>query len=123
MSKNTEQRKAITEYLAAIERANAPKPRGRQRTATRIGEEITQMEEVCRSTMDPVRRLEATQAILDLHAEAEEMAIHAHNSDPKNFEDAFITHAAEFAAAKNITAAAFLNVGVSRGVLKRADLL
>lgn len=123
MAKNTEERAAIVSYLAAIDRKNAPKPRGgRRRTTESIGRDITTCEQTIASTMDPIRKLHATQELLNLQHEAEQIASDEYYADPTNFEADFIAHLSGYADRNAITASALRRVGVPARVIREAGL-
>lgn len=122
MTKETEERTAIVSYLAALNRHNAPKPRGRKRTIENIARDISACEQVLATTMDPIRRLHATQELMNCQREAQEMAENEALSNPALFEADFIAHIAGYSERNNITPAALRAVGVPARVIREAGL-
>lgn len=111
-----EARRAVREYLAALE-ATKPK-RGRKRTPDSIDKQLAALEESVASA-SPLKKLELAQERLDLTAERERLLDAV---DPAPLEAKFVEHAQEYGAQKGITWAAWREVGVAADVLKAAGI-
>lgn len=111
------QGKAVRDYLEAIEGAR-PK-RGRPRTAETVRQQLDAIPAQIESA-DPVTRLQLIQRRIDLESELDRLSGPA--VDLPALEEAFVQVAADYSASKGISYAAWREIGVDAGVLKRAGI-
>lgn len=111
----------VKPYLDAIRTANAPKKKGRRRSPDRIKERLGEIENELDNDPTPLAELQLRQERLDLAAELEALEA-AEESDPAKYEAKFVESAAAYSDAKGITYAAWREMGVPAGVLKRAGV-
>jgi hypothetical protein len=111
------QGKAVRDYLEALE-GSKPK-RGRPRTADGVRQQLEaipkQLEEA-----DAVSRLQLIQKRIDLEAELDRLS--GPSVDIAALEEAFVQVAQAYSQAKGISYAAWREIGVDAGVLKRAGI-
>ncbi len=110
------QGRAIGEYLDAVA-AHKPK-RGRQRTQETVERQMQETEAAARSATGTTR-VELAQLKRNLEVELAGMQAQV-NLD--TLEAAFVKHAAAYATRKEISYAAFREVGVTADVLDRAGI-
>ncbi|MDA3041101.1 MAG: hypothetical protein O3C27_16545 [Actinomycetota bacterium] len=108
--------RTVRAYLEALE-TNKPK-RGRKRTSDSVSKRLDRLSEEI-ETADPLRRLQLIQERLDLQDELERMGTSA---DISSLEAEFIQAARPYAERKNISYAAFRELGVDAAVLKKAGI-
>ncbi len=108
--------RSVRAYLEALE-TNKPK-RGRKRTADSVKKRLERLN-VEIETADPLRRLQLIQERLDLQDELERLSTSA---DLDALEADFVGAAKEYATRKNISYAAFRELGVDPAVLKKAGI-
>lgn len=111
-----DQGRAVRRYLEALE-AHKPK-RGRKRTPESIEKRLATIEAEV-ETADPLTRVNLLQERMDLEAElaAKEAVI-----DLSELEDEFVAAVADYSERKGISYAAWREVGVDAGVLRRAGV-
>ena len=108
----------VREYLKALEQ-NAPR-RGRKRTPESIDRQIAAIDaEMAAATV--TKRLDLIQQRMDLEAEKEALAA-AGMIDMTALERNFVQHAAAYGNRRNISYAAWREVGVSSATLKAAGV-
>lgn len=116
LAEGREQGRAVRRYLEALE-AHKPK-RGRKRTPESVQKRLAAIDE----------RLAAADALTRLHLVQERMNLAAELSstdntvDMKALEDEFVAAAAPYGARKGITYAAWRQLGLDPGVLRRAGI-
>jgi hypothetical protein len=108
--------RAVRNYLAALEQ-NKPK-RGRKRTAESVEKRLAAIDHELDLASD-VNRLELVQERMNLQSELASMQARA---DLGEFEAAFVEHARSYSERKGISYAAWREVGVQPGVLKKAGI-
>ncbi|MET0460647.1 MAG: hypothetical protein ABW122_04225 [Ilumatobacteraceae bacterium] len=108
--------RAVREYLDAL-RANKPK-RGRKRTPDSIKQRLDAIDDELESA-DPLGELRLIQERRNLHVELEALGDEV---DLVTIENAFVDVALSYSARQGISYAAWREVGVPAGVLKRAGL-
>lgn len=108
--------RAVRAYLEALE-ANRPK-RGRKRTKESIGTRLEALASEMASA-DPLKRLQLAQEELDL---TDELARMDEGVNLGDLEAGFVKVAKSYASRKGITYAAFRQIGVPAGALKKADV-
>lgn len=108
--------RAVKAYLEALE-ANKPK-RGRKRTPESIGKRLDKITSEL-SDAAPVQRLQLVQERIDLEAELESMEDVV---DLSALENDFVDVANGYSDRKGISYAAWREIGVDAGVLKRAGI-
>jgi uncharacterized membrane-anchored protein len=108
--------RAVRNYLAALEQ-NKPK-RGRKRTSESVERRLVAIDSELATASD-VTRLELVQERMNLQAELESMQARA---DLTQYEAAFVEHARSYSERKGISYAAWREVGVQPGVLKKAGI-
>jgi hypothetical protein len=109
--------KAVRDYLDALE-STKPK-RGRPRTADFIRQQLDAIPKVM-ETADPVTKLQLIQKRIDLESELERLS--GASVDIGALEQAFVEVAAAYSEAKGISYAAWREIGVDAGVLKKAGI-
>ena len=116
LAEGREQGRAVRRYLEAME-AHKPK-RGRKRTTESVQKRLAAIDE----------RLPDADALTRLHLVQERMNLSAELSSTNNtvdmqaLEDEFVAAAAPYGARKGITYAAWRQLGVDAGVLRRAGI-
>ncbi len=116
LAEGREQGRAVRRYLEAME-AHRPK-RGRKRTPESVQKRLAAIDE----------RLENADSLTRLHLVQERMNLVAELSSTDNtvdmqaIEDEFVVAAAPYGARKGITYAAWRQLGVDPGVLRRAGI-
>jgi hypothetical protein len=110
------QGRAVRNYLEALD-AHRPR-RGRKRTPDSIRKRLGKLEDEM-ATADPLRRLQLVQERMDLDTELTALD---NKVDVADFEDGFIKAAAGYSKRKNITYAAWREVGVPAIVLQSAGI-
>ena len=116
LAEGREQGRDIRAYLDALER-NKPK-RGRKRTPTSIAKRLATIDATI-AEADPLKRLQLVQERIDLHAELERLT---NDPDISALEKAFIESAGPYSARKNISYAAWRELGVPAPVLRSAGI-
>lgn len=116
LAKGRAEGRAVKAYLEALA-ANKPK-RGRRRTVESIGNRLQKIETELEDA-SPLQRLQLVQERMDLTAELEAMD---QKVDLSDVEDAFVAIAAAYGERKGISYAAWREIGVDAGVLKRAGI-
>ena len=111
-----EQGRAVRRYLEALE-LHRPK-RGRKRTCESIERRLARIEGELPSA-DPLKRLHLVQERLDLRTELESLQA---TVDLRGLEQEFVEAAGAYSARKGISYAAWRQLGVEPGVLKRAGI-
>ena len=108
----------VREYLKALEQ-NAPR-RGRKRTPESVERQIAAIDaQMAEATV--TRRLGLIQERMDLKAEKEALAA-ADTIDLTALERGFVRHAASYGHRRNISYAAWREIGVSSATLKAAGI-
>ena len=108
----------VREYLKALEQ-NAPRP-GRKRTPESVDRQIAAIDaQMAEATV--TKRLDLIQQRMDLEAEKEALAS-AGTIDMTVLERNFVKHAAAYSNRRNISHAAWREVGVSSATLKAAGV-
>ena len=108
----------VREYLKALEQ-NAPR-RGRKRTPESVDRQIAAIDaQMAEATV--TKRLDLIQQRMDLEAEKEALAA-AGMIDMTALERNFVQHAAAYGSRRNISYAAWREVGVSSATLKAAGV-
>ena len=108
----------VREYLKALEQ-NAPR-RGRKRTPESIDRQIAAIDaEMAAATV--TKRLDLIQQRMDLEAEKEALTA-ADMIDMTALEHNFVQHAAAYGNRRNISYAAWREIGVSSATLKAAGV-
>jgi hypothetical protein len=108
--------RAVRVYLEALE-SNRPK-RGRKRTTESVTKRLSTVEKQLESA-DPLRRLQLVQEQMDLRSELDTMN---NKVDIRALEDDFVKAAKGYSQRKRISYAAWRQIGVAPGVLKRAGI-
>jgi hypothetical protein len=116
LAEGREQGRAVRRYLEALE-AHKPK-RGRKRTQESIERRLAAIEEQLPEA-DPLTRLHLVQERMNLESE---LAASGNAVDLQALEDEFVAAAAPYGARKGITYAAWRQLGVDPGVLRRAGI-
>jgi len=116
LAEGRNQGRAIRQYLEALE-AHKPK-RGRKRTPESIAKQLDAVNDEI-PTADPMKRLTLIQQRIDLEKELANTDVVV---DLSELEDGFIAAAKDYSARKNITYAAWRELGVSASVLKAAGI-
>lgn len=116
LAKGRAEGRAVKAYLEALA-ANKPK-RGRKRTPESIGKRLEKIDAELEDAA-PLHRLQLVQERMDLQAELETMG---EQIDISGLEEAFVGVAADYGARKGISYAAWREVDVPAGVLKRAGI-
>ena len=108
----------VREYLKALEQ-NAPR-RGRKRTPESVDRQIAAIDaQMAEATV--TKRLDLIQQRMDLEAEKEALAT-AGMIDMTVLERNFVQHAAAYGSRRNISYAAWREIGVSSATLKAAGV-
>jgi hypothetical protein len=102
--------KAVRLYLDAF---NAPKPRGRKITPERVSELQAEID----ASADPVEKLELIQKRMNAEAK-----LASYDTDISALEADFVAVAADYSAKRNISYAAWRELGVEPAVLKLAGI-
>ena len=110
------QGRAIREYLEALE-AHKPK-RGRKRTPESMKKRLAALEKDIVDA-DPMKRVALIQERIDLE---QELAAAEVGVDLTTLEKDFVTYAKDYSERKNISYAAWREVGVSAATLKDAGI-
>jgi hypothetical protein len=116
LAEGRNQGRAVRRYLEALE-AHKPK-RGRKRTVESIQKRLDKIDEEL-AKADPLKRLQLIQERLDLKSELEATGTKV---DLSGLEQEFVDAAAAYSARKKISYAAWRELGVEPGVLKRAGI-
>lgn len=116
LAEGREQGRAVRRYLEALE-AHKPK-RGRKRTPESVQKRLAAIDERL-ADADALTRLHLVQERMNLAAE---LSSTDNTVDMKALEDEFATAAAPYGARKGITYAAWRQLGVDPGVLRRAGI-
>ncbi len=116
LAEGRNQGRSVRRYLEALD-AHKPK-RGRKRTPESVQKRLDRID-VELAVADPLKRLQLIQERLDLKAELEASG---EKVDLSGLEREFIEAAAAYSARKNISYAAWRELGVEPGVLKRAGV-
>lgn len=116
LAEGRNQGRAVRRYLEALE-AHKPK-RGRKRTPESMQKRLDRID-LELAGADPLKRLQLIQERLDL---ASELAAVGEKVDLSGLEQAFVDAAAAYSARKGISYAAWRELGVEPGVLKRAGV-
>jgi hypothetical protein len=111
------QGKAVRDYLEALE-GSKPK-RGRPRTADGVRQQLEAIPRQLEAA-DAVSRLQLIQKRIDLEAELDRLS--GPGVDIAALEEAFVQVAQAYSQAKGISYAAWREIGVDAGVLKRAGI-
>jgi len=116
LAEGREQGRAVRRYLEALE-AHKPK-RGRKRTPESVQKRLAAIDERL-ADADALTRLHLVQERMNLAAE---LSSTDNTVDMKALEDEFVVAAAPYGARKGITYAAWRQLGVDPGVLRRAGI-
>ena len=116
MAQGRTESRAVGAYLEALE-AHRPK-RGRKRTPESIDKRLAAIDKEMDSG-NPIKRLSLIQERLDLLKEKEAMD---GSVDISGFEEAFVKAARGYSERKGISYAAWRELGVPPGILKRAGI-
>ena len=116
LAEGRNQGRSVRRYLEALD-AHKPK-RGRKRTRESMQKRLDRIDQEL-SGADPLKRLQLIQERLDLHAELEAAS---EKIDLSGLEQEFVDAAAAYSARKGISYAAWRELGVEPGVLKRAGI-
>lgn len=116
LAEGRNQGRSVRRYLEALE-AHKPK-RGRKRTPDSMQKRLTKLEAEL-AMADPLRRLQLIQERLDLQAE---LATAGAKVDLTELERDFVDAAKAYSERKRISYAAWRELGVEAGVLKRAGI-
>ena len=116
LAEGRNQGRSVRRYLEALD-AHKPK-RGRKRTPESMQKRLDRID-VELASADPLKRLQLIQERLDLSAE---LAAASETVDLSGLEKEFVDAAAAYSARKGISYAAWRELGVEPGVLKRAGI-
>ena len=116
LAEGREQGRAVRRYLEALE-AHKPK-RGRKRTPESVEKRLATIEGKL-ADADALTRLHLMQERMNL---TNELSITDNTVDMQALEDEFVAAAGPYGARKGITYAAWRQMGVDRGVLRRAGI-
>ncbi len=116
LAEGRNQGRSVRRYLEALD-AHRPK-RGRKRTPDSMRKRLDKID-VELASADPLKRLQLIQERLDLTAELEAAS---EKVDLSGLEKEFVDAAAAYSARKGISYAAWRELGVEPGVLKRAGI-
>ena len=116
LAEGREQGRAVRRYLEALE-AHKPK-RGRKRTPESVQKRLAAIDEKL-ARADPLSRLHLLQERMNLESE---LASSENAVDLEALEDEFVAAAAPYGARKGITYAAWRQLGIDPGVLRRAGI-
>lgn len=109
---------AVGAYLEALEKYK-PK-RGRRVSAEELERRMEEAKEEAESSPSALKRLNATQALIDLERRLAEAR--APKIDLTELEKGFVEYGSSYAESKNISYEAFRSVGVPASVLKQAGI-
>jgi hypothetical protein len=116
LAEGRNQGRSVRRYLEALD-AHKPK-RGRKRTPDSMQKRLDRIDLELASA-DPLKRLQLIQERLDLTAELEAAS---EKVDLSGLEKEFVAAAAAYSGRKGISYAAWRELGVEAGVLKRAGI-
>jgi hypothetical protein len=116
LAEGRNQGRSVRRYLEALE-AHKPK-RGRKRTPDSMQKRLAKIDAEL-ATADPLRRLQLIQERIDLNAELETAGTKV---DLSALEKEFVDAAKAYSERKNISYAAWRELGVEASVLKRAGV-
>jgi hypothetical protein len=116
LAEGREQGRAVRRYLEALE-AHKPK-RGRKRTPESVQKRLAAIDEKL-ADADALTRLHLVQERMNLESE---LASSDNTVDLESLEEEFVAAAAPYGARKGITYAAWRQLGVDPGVLRRAGI-
>jgi hypothetical protein len=116
LAEGRNQGRSVRRYLEALD-AHKPK-RGRKRTPDSMQKRLAKIETELASA-DPLRRLQLIQERIDLHAELESAGTKV---DLTELEQEFVDAAKAYSERKQISYAAWRELGVEAAVLKRAGI-
>lgn len=116
LAEGRNQGRSVRRYLEALD-THKPK-RGRKRTPESMQKRLDRID-VELAAADPLKRLQLIQERLDLKAELD---VAGEKVDLTGLEQDFIHAAAAYSARKGISYAAWRELGVEPGVLKRAGI-
>jgi hypothetical protein len=116
LAEGREQGRAVRRYLEALE-AHKPK-RGRKRTPESVQKRLAAIDERL-ADADALTRLHLIQERMNLQTE---LSSTDNTVDMQALEDEFVASAAPYGARKGITYAAWRQLGVDPGVLRRANV-
>ena len=116
LAEGREQGRAVRSYLEALE-AHKPK-RGRKRTTESVQKRLAAIDEKL-AEADALTRLHLVQERMNLESE---LANGDNTVDMQGLEDDFVAAAAPYGARKGITYAAWRQLGLDPGVLRRAGI-
>ena len=116
LAEGRNQGRSVRRYLEALD-AHKPK-RGRKRTADSMRKRLDRID-VELANADPLKRLQLIQERLDLK---DELAASGEKVDLTGLEAEFVAAAAAYSTRKGISYAAWRELGVEPGVLKRAGI-
>ncbi len=116
LAEGRNQGRSVRRYLEALD-AHKPK-RGRKRTPDSMQKRLTKLETELAGA-DPLRRLQLIQERLDLQAE---LATAGAKVDLTELERDFVEAAKAYSERKGISYAAWRELGVEAGVLKKAGV-
>jgi hypothetical protein len=116
LAEGREQGRAVRRYLEALE-AHKPK-RGRKRTQESVQKRLAVIDEKL-ADADALTRLHLVQERMNLE---NELSSTDNTVDLQALEDEFVAAAAPYGARKGITYAAWRQLGVDPGVLRRANI-
>lgn len=111
-----ESSRAVRAYLEALEQ-NKPK-RGRRRTRDSMEKRLTAIADEI-PTASPMKRLSLIQERMDLETQ---LAGADQQVDLSDLEKGFVQHAADYSARKNISYAAWRELGITSATLKAAGI-
>jgi hypothetical protein len=116
LAEGRDQGRAVRRYLEAVE-AHKPR-RGRKRTAESVQRRLAAITEKL-ADADALTRLHLVQERMDLEAELDSSD---NTVDLHALEDQFVAAAGPYGARKGITYAAWRQLGVDAGVLRKAGI-
>jgi hypothetical protein len=116
LAEGRNQGRSVRRYLEALD-AHKPK-RGRKRTRESMQKRLDRIDAELAGA-DPLKRLQLIQERLDLKSELEAAG---EKVDLSGLEQEFVDAAASYSARKGISYAAWRELGVEPGVLKRAGI-
>ena len=116
LAEGRNQGRSVRRYLEALD-AHKPK-RGRKRTADSMRKRLDRID-VELANADPLKRLQLIQERLDLK---DELAASGEKVDLTGLEAEFVAAAAAYSTRKGISYAAWRELGVEPGVLRRAGI-
>lgn len=116
LAEGREQGRAVRRYLEALE-AHKPK-RGRKRTTDSMEKRLAAIEERLQDA-EPLTRLHLVQEKMDLE---KQLSTEDDSVDMQALEDDFVAAAKPYGKRKGITYAAWRQLGVDAGVLRRAEI-